>query len=256
MIAPKSPGPLLRALRLSRRLTQEELAQRAEVSTRHLSCLESGRARPSQTMVLLLGSALDLPLRDRNMLLISAGFAPVYRVSALDDPAMVHIHQAVNHILNLHEPHPSLLLDRLWNVVQLNGGAQRLFSWCGLNLEGPINAYRALLDPAFGLRPLIVNFDAVAEMMLTRLRTEADVDDELRALFEDVQQFRGAPLGRRGPVNPIALPIHIKKDGVELRYFTTLTTLGTAFDVTAQELRIEGYFPMDAQTEAFGRQLV
>jgi len=111
MIAPQSPGPLLRALRVARRLSQEELASRAEISTRHLSYLESGRARPSHTMILILGSALDLPLRDRNTLLSAAGFAPVYRASPLEDPAMSHVHQAISRLLGLHEPHPAILLD-------------------------------------------------------------------------------------------------------------------------------------------------
>lgn len=250
---------MIRALRHARRLSQEELAYRAEVSTRHLSCLESGRARPSHTMVLTLGSALDLPLRDRNTLLVAAGFAPVYRVSALEGPEMAHVHQAVSHILRLHEPHPAILMDRSWNALRLNDGALRLFSWCGVSLGGAtlLNAHRVLFDPAFGLRPWVVNFDALADATLERLRSEVDVDPSLRADLAELERLRGASPAepsKTGP-NAVALPVHLRKDGHDLRYFTTLTTLGTPLDVTAQELRIEGYFPMDDETDAFGRRL-
>ena len=259
MLAPQSPGPMIRELRLARRLSQEELAHRAEVSTRHLSCLESGRARPSHTMLLVLGSAMDLPLRERNTLLVAAGFAPVYRVSPLEDPAMAHVHQAVTHILNLHEPHPAILMDRSWNVLRANDGAMRLFAWCGVQLSAsaPQNALRILFDPSVGLRQWVQNFDAIADATLDRLRTEADVDQELQALLRELEKFRGKARGRSNEAapHPVALPIHVKRDDVELRYFTTLTTLGTPLDVTAQELRIEGYFPMDEATKEFGRRL-
>jgi transcriptional regulator with XRE-family HTH domain len=251
---------MIRALRLARRLSQEELAHRADVSTRHLSCLEGGRARPSHTMILVLGSALDLPLRERNTLLVAAGFAPVYRISPLDDPAMAHVHQAVSHILRLHEPHPAILLDRGWNVLRLNAGAQRLFQWCGLTLPAgePANVHRILFDASVGLRPWIVNFDAVADAVLERLRTEVDVDPSLHALLVDLERLRGSSRARPAAptANPVALPLHIRREGVDLRYFTTLTTLGTPLDVTAQELRIEGYFPMDEATGAFAHSLV
>jgi transcriptional regulator with XRE-family HTH domain len=250
---------MIRALRLARRLSQEELAHRAEVSTRHLSCLEGGRARPSHTMILVLGSALDLPLRERNTLLVAAGFAPVYRISLLEDPAMAHVHQAVSHLLRHHEPHPAILMDRAWNVLQLNAGAQRLFRWCGVTLSAsaPANAHRILFDPALGLRPWIVNFDAVADAMLERLRTEVDVDPSLHALLIDLERLRGKTRPRPGAptANLVALPIHIRRENEDLRYFTTLTTLGTPLDVTAQELRIESFFPMDEATSAFAHRL-
>lgn len=259
VLAPQSPGPMIRALRHARRLSQEELAHRAEVSTRHLSCLESGRAKPSHAMVLALGAALDLPLRERNVLLAAAGFAPIYRMSPLDDPCMVHVHEAVSHILALHEPHPAVLMDRRWNVLRMNGGAMRLFAFCGVVVpEGTVlNAYRVMFDPAFGLKPFIVNFDALADAVLARLRTECDVDPSMRQLLGELELLRGrAPERPREAVpNPVALPVHVRRDGVELRYFTTLTTLGTPLDVTAQELVIEGYFPMDEATRAFGRKL-
>jgi len=250
---------MLRALRLARRLSQEELAARAEISTRHLSCLESGRARPSHTMLLVLGSALDLPLRERNTLLVAAGFAPVYRVSPLDDPEMAHVHQAITRIFDLHEPHPAMVLDRSWNVLRLNAGAVRLFGWLAPTMRpGPLNVLRAVFDPAAGLRPHVANFDALGAAMLERLRTEAGVDPELASLLEELEaHWREAGMRSARPAgpHPVALPIHLRKDGVDLRYFTTLTTLGTPLDVTAQELRIEGYFPLDEATDTFARRL-
>jgi transcriptional regulator with XRE-family HTH domain len=244
---------------VTRRLSQEELAHRAEISTRHLSCLETGRAQPSHAMLLLLGSAMDLPLRLRNNLLVAAGFAPVYRTSPFDDPAMAHVQQAVNHILRLHEPHPAMLLDRSWNVLQMNEGAARLFAWCGMRFasDGPTNALRALFDASYGLRESVANFDALADEVLARLRTEAQVDPSLEDLLGVLVDLRGkhAPTREEGAAALVALPIHLRRAGVELRYFTTLTTLGTPLDVTAQELRIEGYFPLDGETDAFGKRL-
>ncbi len=210
-------------------------------------------------MILVLGSALDLPLRDRNTLLLAAGFAPVYRASPLDDPAMSHVHQAIARLLRLHEPHPAILLDRAWNVLRLNNGAARLFGWLGVRppAGAPINAYRLVFDEALGARPLIVNFDSVADAILERLRTEVDVDPSLQDLLTDLTRLRGATPSRQASQTspPVALPIHLRNGGQELRYFTTITTLGTPMDVTAQELRIEGYFPMDDETEAFAQRL-
>lgn len=259
MLAPHSPGPMIRALRVARRLSQEELAHRASVSTRHLSYLENGRALPSHAMVLSLGSALELPLRERNTLLIAAGFAPVYRVSPLEDPAMAHVDQALTRILSFQEPHPAILLDRLWNVLRFNAGAIRLFLWCGVNIEpgAPVNAHRVLFDPRLGLRQWLVNFDDIADATLERLRTEADVDPSLQELLKELEGLRGEQRPRaeaQGP-SPVAIPVHVRCKGRELRYFTTITTLGTPLDVTAQELRIESFFPMDEATEAFAQEL-
>lgn len=256
MLAPKSPGPLLRSLRVARRLSQEELAYRAAISPRHLSCLETGRAHPSHAMLLVLGSALNLSLRDRNILLIAAGFAPVFENLSWDDPAFGRIKQAVEHILRHQEPHPAMLLDRFHNVLRINDGAARLFSWTGLRFPtGAVpNALRAIFDITYGLRHCIVGFDGLANEALARLRTEADVDPGLRDFVAEIEALRGTPGNPdEGRVdNQVALPIHFRRGTTNLRYFLTITTLGTPLDVTAQELRIESYFPMDAETEAFG----
>jgi transcriptional regulator with XRE-family HTH domain len=255
-----SPGPLLRTLRTARRLSQEVLAERAEISTRHLSCVETGRALASREMLLVLGSALDLPLRDRNALLVAGGFAPVYREAALDDASMTSVRQAIDHLLGHHEPHPAMVMDRRWDVLRVNDGARRMFEWLGVRL--PVgarpNALRVLFDPAIGFRPHLVDFAPLAEALLARTRREADVDPDpaVRALYHELVKLRGlgSPCAPEGAL-PVALPIHLRKDGVELRYFSAITTLGTAHDVTAQELRIEALFPMDDATRAFARRL-
>lgn len=267
MQAPFSPGPVLKSFRVARRLSQEELAHRAAISPRHLSCLETGKAFPSHGMVLRLGAALDLPLRDRNTLLVASGFTPAFRASTLGDPALAHVEQAIARILESHEPHPAVLLDRAWNGLRLNGGALRLFGWLGLAAppnahngagagSAPVNLNRALFDPQMGLRTKIVNFDAVADATLERLRAEAELDPTLAPLLAELDTLRGprAESGRTENL-PVALPIHIAHGGVTLHYFTTLTTLGTPLDVTAQDLRIECFYPMDAATEAFSRRL-
>ena len=246
-------------MRIGRRLSQEELAHRAGISTRHLSCLETGRARPSHRMLQVLGAAMNLPLRVRNALFVASGFAPVYERLPLDDPAMSRVREAIARTLALYEPHPAMLLDRLHNVLELNDGAARLLAWSGVRFPpGAVaNAVRALFDASYGLRECIVGFDGLADEVLARLRSEADVDPTLRAFVEEMQRLRG-PASQppdREALNPVALPIHLRRGGTNLRYFTTITTLGTPLDVTAQELRIEGWFPIDDETQAFGHRM-
>lgn len=259
MLAPKTPGSLLKSLRVARRLSQEELAHRAAISPRHLSCLETGRARPSHAMLLVLGSAMNLPLRARNILMIAAGFAPVFEDLSWDDPALGRVKQAVEHILRHQEPHPGILLDRFHNVLKFNNGAARLFAWTGIRFptDAPPNAVRAIFDNSYGLRDCIVGFDGLAREALARLRTEADVDPGLRDFVAEMEVLRGKPCDPEddGSDNQVALPIHFRRGTTNLRYFMTLTTLGTPLDVTAQELRIESYFPMDGETEAFGLRI-
>jgi transcriptional regulator with XRE-family HTH domain len=257
MLAPKSPGAVIRSLRVDRRLSQEELAVRAGISPRHLSCLETGRAYPSHAMLLALGAAMDLPLRTRNTLLIAAGFAPVHQDLPLDDPALVRVKQAVEHILTHQDPNPAILLDRFHNVLKFNNGAARLFAWTGVRFPkgAAPNAVRAIFDKSYGLRDCIVDFDSLAAEILARIRTEADVDSSMRDFVAEMELLRGPKSDRmeNGTGNQVALPLHFRRGSTNLRYFMTLTTLGTPLDVTTQELRIESYFPMDAETEAFGK---
>ncbi len=210
-------------------------------------------------MLQVLSSAMNLPLRVRNALFVASGFAPVYQGLPLDDPAMSRVREAIARTLALHEPHPAVLLDRFHNVLELNEGAARLFAWTGIRFPpgAARNAVRALFDASYGLRECIVGFDSLADEVLARLRSEADVDPALRGFVEEMEHLRGAsnqPPDREA-INQVALPIHLRCGGADLRYFTTLTTLGTPLDVTAQELRIEGYFPMDDETQAFGQRM-
>jgi MmyB-like transcription regulator ligand binding domain len=199
---------------------------------------------------------MNLPLRARNTLLMAAGFAPVYQDLPLDDPALVRVKQAVEHILTHQEPNPAILLDRFHNVIKFNNGAARLFAWTGVRFpdDAAPNAVRAIFDKSYGLRDCIVGFDGLASEVLARIRTEADVDSSLRDFVAEMETLRGTQCDRvdSGAGNQVALPIHLRRGATNLRYFTTLTTLGTPLDVAAQELRIESYFPMDAETEAFG----
>lgn len=257
-------GPLLREWRLARRLTQEALAERAEVSTRHLSFLETGRSQASREMALVLGNALDLPLRERNALLVAAGFAAVYRETSLDAEPMVHVRRALDRMLAQQEPYPALVLDRMWNLLRMNQGGARLFARLfGARMPGPEvigNLAHALFHPE-GLREMIVDWPAFAALMAARLHRDAATDpspDGLRALRDAVLAYPGVPPALRVPalesVPPIAVAVHVRApDGGEARIFTMLATLGTPLDVTAEELRIELYFPLDDASDAFLR---
>jgi hypothetical protein len=171
---------------------------------------------------------------------------------------MGRVRQAIEHILTHHEPNPAIVLDRFHNVLKLNTGARRLFAWTGVRFPADAvpNAVRAAFDKSYGLRECIVGFDDFASEILTRIRTEADVDPSLRGFVQEMESLRGTPCdpAGSGAGNHVALPIHFRRGATNLRYFMTLTTLGTPLYVTAQELRIESYFPLDAETEAFAER--
>jgi transcriptional regulator with XRE-family HTH domain len=253
-------GPLLRRHRVACAMSQEKLAATAEVSTRHLSCLETGRASPSREMVLVLASALELPLRDRNALLDAAGFAAAYRESRLDDAAMRELDGAIGLLLAKLEPYPAIVVDRAWNVVRVNTAATRFLPLLlppGSPPELLGNAVRAVVDPR-GARPYLVNWEEVVRSIVERARLELAREPEgsrQHAFFHEMisqpgvrEAMKRAPMPS-GPPLPF-LPVHIRRDGVEARFFTMLTTLGTPLDVTAEELSVEAYFPADAATRA------
>ncbi len=254
-------GQVLRSWRTSRGLSQEKLAQEAEVSARHLSFLETGRAAPSREMVLVLGAALDLPLRDRNAMLGAAGFAPVYAETPLDGSELSAVRRALDHLLRAHEPNGAVVVDRAWNLLRMNEGASRLMRWV-LGDRFPDarvfgNALRALFHPD-GLRPAIVNYREIAEITLARMRHElrAAPHPPLEALYREILALPDVA-SLREPVAPSLpfMPVHLRVSGVDVRLFTTVTTLGTPLDVTAQELRIESYFPADEASERFVLEL-
>jgi len=247
-------GPLIAYWRGVRRMSQLALATEADVSPRHVSFIESGRAKPSRDMVILLAGVLDVPLRERNRLLQAAGFASAYRHSELGAPQLAAVQHALDAILTQHMPYPAIVLDRGWNVVTANDGARRLFSLLrGEPVENP-NILRAMFHPD-GVRPYVVNWELVAESLIQRVHREsvgAVLDDDLRALVAEVLAYPGVPAKWARPDHGASLlpiiPIEFARDGRRFSYFSTVTTLGTPIDVTAQELRIECFFPTDDAT--------
>lgn len=259
-------GALLRRNRTQRGVSQEKLARDAEISTRHLSCLETGRAAPSKTMVLLLGSAFDLPLRERNALLEAAGFVAAYRDVPLEAPDAAALRRAIDLVLGGIEPNGAVACDRAWNLLQMNQGAARLFAaFVDIAAAPPEvmqNVLVATLHPA-GLRPSIVNFEEVAVISLERARRESarypDDPDIARvratvARIPDLPPARPSAPSARGPEGPF-IPVHLRRDGLEARLFTTIATIGTPIDATAEDIRIETYFPADEATSTLMRSL-
>ena len=255
-------GALLRQWRAARRMSQERLAADAEVSTRHISFMENGRSVPSRSMVLVLASALELPLRERNVLLAAAGYAPAYRESPLGGDSESPLRRTLALILRHQEPYPAIGLTPLWDAIDLNRAALRVFRHFMPETFEPrlaTNVMHALFHP-HGLRSSVVNWEQVAEHLLGRLRREAMLEPEPRghqALWDALQAYPDVPHAL-DPGAPVASPdpwlaLHLKRDDVELRFFTTLTTLGTPIDVAAEELRIESYFPADPATDAWLR---
>ena len=255
--APIGFGPLLRDWRTARRMSQQQLAIESEVSTRHISYVENGKSSPSREMVLILASALDLTLRASNSLLSSAGFAPVYRETDLSEPEMQPVRHAFDTILSHHEPYPALVLNRAWDVVKMNNAFMRLFAFL---LEPPFdpivgeNVMHSLFHPQ-GVRPYVENWDEVAGFLIDRLYresiTELETSDS-RKLLDALLAYPGVPAGMTeidlASAPRVCVTVDLDKDGTRLKLFSTLTTLGTPMDVTAQELRIESYFPADDAT--------
>jgi len=257
--AAESFGSHLRTWRSARQLSQEVLAARAGVSTRHLSFVENGRSQPSRELVLSLAGALEVPLRDRNALLVAAGFAPLYRASPLDGDELRHLRRAVDHVLRQQEPYGAVVLDRLGNVLDTNRGATRLLARfpprSPAGLAASRNVVEATLHPD-ALRPYIVNWTEVAGHLIARLHRDIAAtpgDDQRRRLLTRLLAIPGVPEGwRKLPVGRPAgpfLPVHLRDGDLELRLFSMLASVGTPLDVTAEELSIETYFPADDATD-------
>ena len=264
---PTSParaiGPLLQYWRKTRSLSQLALAHEADVSPRHICFLETGRARPSREMVVLLSNVLDVPLRERNTMLLAAGFAPMYAESRLDAPELGAVRTALLAILRQQEPFPAVVMNRHWDLVQVNEAARRFF---GLLLgdraaAGPANVVRLMFDPN-GLRPYVSNWELVAETLLQRVHREAIggvPDAATERLLAEVLAYPDVPKRLRrvdlgAPSVPV-IPICFRKGDQAFNYFSAITTLGTPQDVTLQEMRIEGFFPADSATEARARAM-
>ena len=248
-------GELLREWRQRRRLSQLELACEAEVSARHLSFVETGRSKPSRELVLHLAEHLDVPLRERNALLLAAGYAPVYQERSLEDEEMDPVRDALERVLSGHEPYPAVIVNRRWDVVAANETALRLFT-VGVAphlVEPPINAYRLGLHPE-GLAPRVRNMGEYSHHLLTRLQREVVLsgDPDLEALLAEVRGYpdltHASPVGT-DPARMLFLPMEFTTvDGEQLSFFSTLATFGTALDVTVAELSIEAFFPADEHT--------
>lgn len=249
-------GELLRDWRRRRRLSQLDLALEAEISQRHLSFVESGRSTPSREMVLRLSEQLDIPLRERNALFIAAGYAPIYRERALDDPGLLAAREAVERILAGHEPHPALAIDRHWTLVSANTAARALMSGIAPELlQPPINVLRISMHPA-GLARRVGNYREWRAHVLARLQRqiETSADASLVALVEELEGYpvpsdaRVYRPGSQPGLGGIAVPFELLTESGTLRFLTTTTVFGTALEITLAELAIESFFPSDAET--------
>jgi transcriptional regulator with XRE-family HTH domain len=240
-------------------MSQLDLAVEAQVSARHLSFVETGRSKPSRELVLHLAEHLDVPLRERNQLLLAAGYAPVYPATSLDAEEMGPVRDALDRLLRGHEPFPAVVVDRRWDLVSANGPALGILA-DGVDphlLEAPANTLRVSLHPR-GLAPRIGNLAEYGAHLLHRLHRQAlaagddsllDLHEELRGYLDDAGVAPAPP--SNDPTDMLFVPLLLRtRDGGELRFFSTLTTFGTALDVTMAELAIEAFFPADETTVA------
>jgi transcriptional regulator with XRE-family HTH domain len=245
-------GAQLREWRQRRRRSQLDLALDAGISQRHLSFVESGRAAPSRDMVLLLAEELEVPLRERNALLLAAGFAPRYNARPLEDAALAPAQAIIATILRAHAPNPALVVDRHWHMVAANDGVPPLLAGVadlGL-LRPPVNVLRLSLHP-HGLAPAIANLPAWRAHILTRLRRQAHAsgDPALAALLAELQSLGGAD-GWAEAGDSIAIPLELDTSAGRLSLISTVTVFGTPAEVTLSELAIEAFYPADDATAA------
>jgi transcriptional regulator with XRE-family HTH domain len=251
MIAQPPFGERVRRWREHRRLSQLDLALQADVSTRHLSFLETGRAVPSREMVLRLAEHLDLPLRERNELLLSAGYAPAFSETPLEAPPMDAIRQALRQVLSGHEPYPALVVDRHWNLVEANRAVSIFTRDLPPDLlQPPVNVLRASLHPR-GFAPRIVNLAEWRGHLLHRLRREIALtaDGELSALYEELRAYPSQPAASALPEHSaVVAPLRLRSELGELAFFSMVASIGTPVDITVSELVIESFFPADQHT--------
>jgi transcriptional regulator with XRE-family HTH domain len=251
-------GDLLRQWRGARRMSQMDLALEAGISTRHLSYVETGKARPSRELVALLAGVLDLPMRDRNALLVVAGYAPGYRETPLSDPQMALMRRAIDCILGQHEPYPAFVVNRHWDVVMASQGLARVFGWLRDGAQPHGNIMRQVFDPA-DMRPFVENWEEVAGDLIRHLLHEAATDTASRALLDEILAYPDVPARwERRELGAAPLPVMtvtFRKAEQRLTFFSTLTTFGTSRDITLEELRVECMFPADDETAAFCKAL-
>ncbi|MQA38114.1 helix-turn-helix domain-containing protein [Rugamonas aquatica] len=260
----------LKYWRGKRGYSQLRLSTESEISQRHISFLESGRSQPSKDLILKLGMVLEIPLRQRNVMLLSAGFAPAYQERKLSDPELGAVRQALDFMLAQQAPYPALVVDRLWNLAMANAPAAGMMRWllglpddAALPTDGSVNVLKLMLDP-HGARQYLHNWEAVGADLLHWIQREAMSDGPGSAATVLLGELLALPgvAGMQG-VGHLApnldrralpfLPVTIRKDGVELNLFTTIATLGTPHDVTVHELRVESFFPADEASAAWFR---
>src|SRR5215212_5110117 len=240
-------GPLLRDWRQRRRLSQLDLALEAGVSARHVSFVETGRSRPSAEMVLQLAEHLDVPLRERNQMLLAAGYAPRYGERDLDDPEMQPVRDAIQRVLDAHAPFPAVVVDRAWEMIAANASVPLLTADVAAHLmEPPVNVLRVSLHPE-GMAPRIVNLAEWRAHLLERLQRQivATGSADLKSLYDEVSAYpgpRAAPSS--GLAGQIAVPLRLSTRDGELSFISTVATFGTAVDITVAEMAIESFFPV------------
>jgi transcriptional regulator with XRE-family HTH domain len=251
----------LRQWRASRRLSQLELASQADVSTKHLSLVENGRVVPSREMVLHLAEQLGVPLRDRNRMLLAAGYAPVYTEMPVDSPALSTVRAAVRQMLAAYEPYPAAVVDRGWNLVEANAGVALFVDGVAPRLlAAPVNVLRLSLDPG-GLARRISNLAEWRAHLLTRLRNQIvlTADSGLRELYDELSGYPFDPNGGT-PAQPsdcdVVVPLRIRVHDEELAFLSTVTTFGTPLDITVAELTVESFLPANSRTAGLLHRLL
>ena len=250
---------LLKHWRQRRRLSQLDLALSSGVSQRHVSFLESGRAKPSRGMILQLSETLEVPLRDRNDWLTAAGFAPVFKARPLDDPQMSQVMSAVRMMLANHAPFPALAVDRAWNIRLANAPFERMGALLGDDVWNRIggterNLMRLFFHPQ-GIKPFVTNWKAIAPLLWYRAQREAETlgGQEMKQVLSELSPYHDTLWSSEDAALVPVMPLEISKDGLRISLFTVISTFGTAQDVTADELRIESLFPADEATERLFR---
>lgn len=259
---PAHVGLLLREWRSARRLSQLDLALAAEVSTRHLSCVETGKAQPSRELLMQLADALDMPLRERNALLVAAGYAARYPETALATPQLERVRRAIEFILQQQEPYPAFVLNRRWDVLMANAAAQRVNRFVMRGRDSAHdNLVRQIFDP-HDLRPAVANWEEVAGDLIRHLHdavAAAPSDGAVRALLDEALAYPGVPSRwRTRELDAAPLPLLttvLRRDEHELRFFSTITAFATSRDITLDELHIECCFPVDEATAELCRSL-
>jgi transcriptional regulator with XRE-family HTH domain len=265
MMAMTQPvGDLLREWRQRRRMSQLDLSLEAEISTKHLSFLETGRSQPSREMVLNLAERLEVPLRERNVLLVAAGYAPVFPERRLEDPALQAAKKAVEMVLAGHEPYPALAVDRHWTLIAANSAVGRLIAGAGADLlRPPINVLRLSLHPE-GLAPRIANLAEWRAQLLARLRRQVEVsaDPVLAELLAELVAYPMAhssrphrPVRREPEQASVVVPLQLTTERGTLSFLSTTTVFGTPLDITLSELALETFFPADKATAVSLRAL-